>query len=76
MAGICSCQKYTLPTNEDLEVVILQNDDDSSTPTVNVMSIHPVHLMMYKTATVLCQCWWNTYYTCKEGNGLTLSWSR
>ena len=47
MAGICSCQKCTLPTNEDLEGVIeeiLRGDDSSSTPNVNVMRFHPVCL--------------------------------
>ena len=47
VAGICSCQSCTLPTNEDLEDVIreiIEADDSSSTPNVNVMSIHPVCL--------------------------------
>ena len=47
MVGICSCQKCTLPTSGDLKGVIgniLQESDGSSTPTVNVMSFHPVCL--------------------------------
>ena len=47
LAGICSCESCTLPTTEDLEDVIadiIEADDSSSTPTVNVMSFHPVCL--------------------------------
>ena len=47
VAGICSCQMCTLPTNGDLEDVIreiIEADDSSSTPNVNVMSFHPVCL--------------------------------
>ena len=71
VAGICSCQKCTLPTSGDLEDVIintLQSDDSASTPNVNVMSIHPVCLALddvqdrYRAVSVLVE------YTC---SGLT-----
>ena len=69
VAGITSCQKCTLPTNGDLEVVIgyiIQNDDNSSTPTVNVTSFHPVCLAFddvqdyYRAVSVLVE------YTCAD----------
>ena len=47
VVGICSCQSCTLPTSGDLEDVIaniIEADDSSSTPNVNVMSFHPVCL--------------------------------
>ena len=69
VAGICSCQQQmcTLPTSGDLEDVIgsiLQIEDFPSTPTVNVMSIHPVCLALddvqdrYRAVSVLVE------YTC------------
>ena len=47
VVGICSCHNCTLPTNTDLEVVIrdiIEVNDSSSTPTVNVIGFHPVCL--------------------------------
>ena len=67
VAGICSCQMCTLPTNGDLEDVIadiIEADDSSSTPNVNVMSFHPVCLAFdniqdhYRAVSVLVK------YTC------------
>ena len=70
VAGICSCQKCTLPTSRDLEDVIediIANDDGSPTPSVNVMSFHPVCLALddvqdrYRAVSVIVE------YTC-SGN--------
>ena len=64
VAGICSCQECTLPTSGDLEDVIadiIEADDSSSTPNVNVMSFHPVCLALddvqdrYRTVSVLVE---------------------
>ena len=47
VAGICSCQECSFPTNDDLEQVIaniIPTGDSSSTPDVNVMRFHPVCL--------------------------------
>ena len=69
VAGICSCQMCTLPTNGDLEGVIeniIESDDGSSTPTVNVMSFHPVCLAFdevedrYRFVSVVVE------YTCSD----------
>ena len=68
VAGICSCQ-CTLPTNGDLELVIkgiIEADNASSTPTVNVMSFHPVCLAFdeiqdrYRAVSVMVN------YTCTD----------
>ena len=68
VAGICSCQKCTLPTNNDLEEVIkdIFTDDGSSTPDVDVMSFHLVCLAFdevqdrYRAVSVLVE------YTCRS----------
>ena len=47
VAGICSCQDCSFPTNGDLEQVItdiIQFGDSSSIPTVTVARFHPVCL--------------------------------
>ena len=67
VVGICSCQKCTLPSNTDLEVVIrdiIEANDGSGTPTVNVINFHPVCLAFddvqdhYRGVSVLVE------YTC------------
>ena len=69
LAGICSCQKCTLPTNSDLEEVIkdiIETDDNSTRPFVNVMSFHPVCLAfddmkdLYRVVSVIVN------YTCTD----------
>ena len=47
VAGLCSCQECSFPTNDDLEQVIseiIPTGDSPSTPDVNVMRFHPVCL--------------------------------
>ena len=70
VAGICSCQKCTLPTSGDLESLIrdiIQEADFSSKPSVDVMSFHPVCLTLdevqdrYRAVSVIVE------YTC-SGN--------
>ena len=69
VAGICSCQECSFPTNDDLEQVIANiiQTGDSSTPDVNVTRFHPVCLAFgvqqdhYRTVSVVVE------YTC-SGN--------
>ena len=79
VAGICSCQKCTLPTNEDMKDVIInifRADDSSSTPSVNVMSIHPVCLALddvqdrYRVVSVLVEYTCSGYTGCPSGTAL------
>ena len=76
VVGICSCQKCILPTNGDLEDVIrniIQNDDNSSTPTVYVMSFHPVCLAFddvqdhYRAVSVLVEYRCTNNSNCPSG---------
>ena len=77
VAGICSCQRCTLPTNGDLEDVIAEiigSDDSSSTPNVTVMSSpHPVCLAFddvqdrYRAVSVLVEYTCNGNPSCPSG---------
>ena len=81
VAGICSCQKCTLPINEDLEVVIIdifRADDSSSTPNINVMRIHPVCLAFddvqdrYRAVSVLVEYRCSGHTRCPSGTAVEL----
>ena len=74
LARICSCQKCTLPTNEELQVVIADIIDGSSTPTVDVMSFHPVCLAFddvqdrYRAVSVVVNYTCTDNPSCPSGN--------
>ena len=79
IAGICSCQKCTLPTNQDLEVVIadiIEVDNRSSTPTVDVMDFHPVCLAFddvqdhYRAVSVVINYTCTDNPSCPSGNAV------
>ena len=76
VAGICSCQKCSLPTNNDLEEVIkdiIEVDDSSSTPNVNVTHFHPVCLAFddvqdrYRAVSVLVEYTCSGHPNCPSG---------
>ena len=75
VAGICSCQDCSFPTNDDLEEVIanvIRSGDSPTPPTVTVARFHPVCLAFgaqqdrYRLVSVVVE------YTC-SGNTNCLS---
>ena len=76
VAGICSCQECSLPTNDDLEEVIANILQAPDISTVNVTRFHPVCLAfgqqqdLYRLVSVVVEYTCSGHTNCPSGTAV------